>query len=437
MEIMLTDIPRAYTAAAEWSACIAYLLAAGNIKRHCKNICFCGGFLVFQTVYMVVTGNAELMFWIPCMAGAVLMMFLFLHSMLSIDFRKTIFICAKAFLTAEFAASVEWQIHVQVFSDENRVYAPEQVLPAIFIYGIVFSSVAFLEQKRNIKEFIENISWKDSLTAVLIAGISFAVSNLNFVISPMPYVEGVQNYIFMIRTLVDLCGIAVMFVQQSRIQEVIAERELAAGRIAWKGQYEQYRNFQDSFELINRKYHDLKHQIAGLRAEPDAEKRNVWLNELEQELDVLSDIGHTGNNVLDGILAAKMVYCRRNHIKVTCVADGEILKGIHVTDLCTIFGNALDNAVECVSLLEDAAKRLIHFSVTKEKDFIFIRFENYCEHELEIGSNTLPVTSKADKKEHGYGMKSIRIAAEKYQGSMAYELKNNWFELKILIPSVE
>lgn len=98
--------------------------------------------------------------------------------------------------------------------------------------------------------------------------------------------------------------------------------------------------------MINRKYHDIKHQIAGLRAETDSGRRNVWLNELEQELDLLRDVGHTGNQVLDGILAAKMGYCRKNHIKITCVADGDILKGIHVTDICTIFGNALDNAVE-------------------------------------------------------------------------------------------
>ena len=40
-----------------------------------------------------------------------------------------------------------------------------------------------------------------------------------------------------------------------------------------KSQYEQYRNYQDSLDLIQMKYHDLKHQITALRAESDEEKR--------------------------------------------------------------------------------------------------------------------------------------------------------------------
>lgn len=437
METMLTDIPRAYTALAEWFTCMVFVLTNVDRKRNLKNICFCAGFLIFHIGYLVLTRAVNLIFWLPCMIGAVLLMFLFLYGILRLEPHKLIFICAKAFLMAEFIASVEWQIHVYLFENEDRVYCFEQFAVAIIIYVIFFVGSCFFERHWNIKEYIENISWKDSVTAVLIAGTSFAVSNLNFVISPMPYTTEVQNYIFMIRTLVDFCGIAVMFVQQSRVQEIIAEKELMATKNTLKSQYEQYRNYQSSFEVINRKCHDFKHQIAGLRSETDVEKRNVWLNELERELDLLSDVGHTGNSVLDGILAAKMLYCRKNHIKVTCVVDGGILDGIHVTDLCTIFGNALDNALECTSLLEDEKKRLIHLSVTKKNKFIFIRIENYCEQSLKIGRNSLPETSKMDKKEHGYGMKSMKIAIEKYQGSMVYELKDNWFELKILIPCLE
>ena len=44
-----------------------------------------------------------------------------------------------------------------------------------------------------------------------------------------------------------------------------------------KSQYDQYRNYQDSLDLIQMKYHDLKHQITGLRAESDEEKRKNGL----------------------------------------------------------------------------------------------------------------------------------------------------------------
>ena len=49
----------------------------------------------------------------------------------------------------------------------------------------------------------------------------------------------------------------------------------------------------------------------------------------------------------------------------------------------------------------------------------------------------MPLTSKVNQKEHGYGMRSIKQAVEKYNGTMTYELVENWFELKILIPFVK
>ena len=81
-------------------------------------------------------------------------------------------------------------------------------------------------------------------------------------------------------------------------------------------------------------------------------------------------------------------------------------------------------------------KRLIGLYVTREKQFLRIRTENYCEEKLEF-RNGLPVTTKADKHLHGYGMKSIRTIVEKYGGSAVASQKNNWFELKILIPVTE
>lgn len=428
------DIPRLYTSLAEWAACLIYFLLMGKEKKKPVNIVLCVLLATVLIPYLTFTGGIQIVFWIPCMMGAAGLMLLFLALTLGQGLRAVLFTGAKAFLLAEFAASLEWQIHVILFNDRREVLHWSQFLFMAVIYTVIFTAVYFMERQGKTAEYTEYITGKDCVLSVVIAILAFAVSNLSFVFSNTPYASAVQNYIFTIRTLVDLCGLAVMFVLRSRIQELVAEREVAAIHRALKSQYDQYRNYQESFEVMNIKYHDLKHQIAGLRAETNETRKKEWLDEMEKELDILSDVGHTGNAVLDGILAAKMGYCRKNAIKVTCVADGELLKGIHVTDLCTIFGNALDNAIESVSLIRDTEKRLIHFSVSKQKGFIFIRIENCCENELKIGKESLPETSKPDKKEHGYGMKSMRQSVEKYQGSMDYSLRDGWFELRIIIP---
>jgi sensor histidine kinase regulating citrate/malate metabolism len=143
----------------------------------------------------------------------------------------------------------------------------------------------------------------------------------------------------------------------------------------------------------------------------------------------------TGHHVLDTLLASKNMYCIKNGITLTCVADGTLLKGIDVIDICTIFGNALDNAIEYEQKIDEEEKRLIHVSVFSQKAFLMIRFENYFEGELELEGD-LPATTKEDSYYHGYGLKSIRYAVQKYGGVVNIDQKDNWFELKILIPKL-
>ena len=52
-------------------------------------------------------------------------------------------------------------------------------------------------------------------------------------------------------------------------------------------------------------------------------------------------------------------------------------------------------------------------------------------------TNGWPVTTKADKDYHGFGLKSIQYSVEKYKGSVVVDTKDNWFDLKILLPKAK
>lgn len=142
----------------------------------------------------------------------------------------------------------------------------------------------------------------------------------------------------------------------------------------------------------------------------------------------------TGNQVLDTILAAKIFHCRKNDISITCVADGKQLDFMHVMDICSIFGNVLDNAIEHVTLIPEKEKRLIHVTVASKKNFVLIKVENYCDTPVYKDDRALIKTTKADKDNHGFGLSSIRAAAEKYGGVVDFGQQNDWFYLTILIP---
>ena len=200
-----------------------------------------------------------------------------------------------------------------------------------------------------------------------------------------------------------------------------------------QSQYAQYRQSRDSIEAINHKYHDLKHQIAVLRAEPDAAKRSAYLDGMEEEIRDYEAQNKTGNSVLDTVLTGKSLYCARHGIELTCVADGGKLDFLDVMDICTIFGNILDNAIECELGIADKSRRLIHLTVYGKRGFLVIRCGNYCPQPPTFRDG-LPVTTKGDAAYHGYGIKSVRHAAEKYGGAMTIRDQEQWFEIRLVIP---
>ena len=281
-----------------------------------------------------------------------------------------------------------------------------------------------------------NISLKEYFSAALIVIAVFAVSNLSFISDTGAFSNGYALEIGHVRTIVDLGGIAILYAHLIQCGELRIRRELEAVQNVLQNQYVQYKQSRESIDLINYKYHDLKHQIAVLRSETDPEKRNEFLNHMEDEIRQYEAQNKTGNKVLDTVLTSKSLYCAKHGITFTCVADGKLLDHMHVTDICSIFGNALDNAIEHVILIPDQEKRLIHLTVSLQKGFVFIKIENYCEAEISKNEEDLITTTKKDSKNHGFGLKSIRKAVEKYDGSVVFGVQQNWFELKILLPRV-
>ena len=239
-----------------------------------------------------------------------------------------------------------------------------------------------------------------------------------------------------IRTLVDLAGIAMLYAHLVQCSQTKMRRELETIQNVLQNQYQQYKQSRESVDLINYKYHDLKHQIAVLRSEQDPDKRNAFLNQMEEEIKQYELQNKTGNHVLDTILTSKSLYCNKHGITLTSVADGSLLEFMDTMDICSIFGNALDNAIECELKIPNKEKRLIHVTVSQQKNFLMIRVENYFEGMLKFKESGL-ATTKKEKMFHGYGIKSIKYTVDKYGGAVHIDAEKQWFDLKILIPLLE
>lgn len=437
METIYQDIPRFYTALAEWGACVIYICL---IKKRFNNkitVALSTLFLVAQIALLVPTGDLPTVWWIPCMVSAAFLMYLFIYTVGNVHSITAAYLCARAFLIAEFTASFQWQLDCYLNARvdvEHFVFA--KIVMLVVIYTAIFVLVAFMEKPLMNPEYLNKITYKEFIAVIAIVAVAFTFSNLSFIWKNTPFSSGFRSDIFNIRTLFDLAGMTILYAYQSRVCELMAESEIVTMDSMLKSQYNQYRNYQESIDLINMKYHDLKHQIAGLRAETDIDKRTEWLDAMEDDIRGFESVTNTGNKVLDTIIAGKIIHGQKYDIKFTCVIDGKLLEFMHVTDICTIFGNAIDNAIENVVMIKDIEKKIIHVTVSAKNKFVLIQFQNYCEVKPNEDKRGIRLfeSSKADKRNHGFGLKSIQYTVDKYDGTMKAGMNKDWFELTILIP---
>ncbi|WP_321973671.1 ATP-binding protein [Paratractidigestivibacter sp.] len=195
----------------------------------------------------------------------------------------------------------------------------------------------------------------------------------------------------------------------------------------------QYEMSRENIEAINRKAHDLRHQIRTLANGAQGVDSRV-LDDLSHEVDVYDSVVKSGNDALDTILTEKSLYCDGKSITLGCIVDGAALDFMPAADLYSLFGNALDNAIEAVERLDNPELRSIGLTVKRVGDMVSIHVENYFDGNVQFGSEGLPLSRKGDSLNHGYGVRSMRMIVETAGGSLVTRAVDDVFHLSVLLP---
>ena len=216
--------------------------------------------------------------------------------------------------------------------------------------------------------------------------------------------------------------------------ELLVNRKLASERDTTERllaeRERQYEQSRESIEAINIKCHDLRHQIRSLASGSSAIDPAA-LADVAREVDVYDAAVRTGNEALDTILTEKSLVCQREGITLTCVADGAALGFMAPADIYALFGNALDNAIEAV---RGAKRRSISLVVRRAMGVVSVSVENYYAPDAQPSfEDGLPQTTKADKANHGFGMRSMRAIAERYGGTLVARAEDGVFHLDIML----
>lgn len=229
--------------------------------------------------------------------------------------------------------------------------------------------------------------------------------------------------------LVAVITLAAQIGRSSSEQEKLREEQMRSVLQRQQAMFEQ--KLLDA-DTINRKYHDMKNFLLYLRANNGGAELESSIEQLMAGIEPYGAEIATGSSVLDVILSEKLSLCAQKQIVCVPYLDGALLRFMKPLDLCTLVGNAMDNAIESCAKIADPARRLIHLHTVKRGETVLFTVRNTFDRRPEL-KNGLPMTTKADAANHGYGLRNMRYVTEQYGGVLTCGIEGEEFVLKVLL----
>ena len=236
-------------------------------------------------------------------------------------------------------------------------------------------------------------------------------------------------------TLAWLSGVVIclfmLLILYSILRGVVRMRENTLLENMLRSSEHYYELSKEHIAIINRKCHDLKHQLKVL-ATADESQRAEYIEEAQKSIIFYQHLIYTDNEALNTILAEKGLFCQEKDIDFQCSVDDVDLSFVRLPDLYAILGNAIDNAIEYVQDQSDPNMRTISLRISKNHQFVGIQISNPYAGEA-LSPWELPKSRKADPYNHGFGLQSIRYLAKKYGGNMEFSADNGLFTLQVVL----
>lgn len=267
---------------------------------------------------------------------------------------------------------------------------------------------------------------------LILLGLIFAGAFCNIIIGSMIIHYMSKDFIGMVINFITngLCCILLLVCQFNQLTTKETKRELDILQMMWIQEKQHYQLLQENIDLINIKCHDMKHKIRLLTNGKNFS--NEEIESIDKSITIYDSSLKTGNEALDVILTEKAFICNEKNVKFTCVIDGTLISFINETDIFSLFGNIMDNALNATLKMDNIDERFINLKINKEKDFISINIKNSFKGKINLDKDGLPITDNVDKNYHGFGMKSISYMVEKYHGNLSIAINDNIFNLNIL-----
>ena len=252
--------------------------------------------------------------------------------------------------------------------------------------------------------------------------------------SRLPGEHPLESILFPVFLQLFLLGFLVVFERGTYIKK--QQEEIRVQEII---NYYRFRNLESKQKGdtdLRQLYHDIKNHLLAINALSQGENSRAvkrYIDSLLQSMQNYEIHVETGNQVLNGLLSQKLEEAERHHIDMSLILNFQQINFIEDMDLCTLFGNAVDNAIEaCDGVPENERQILIRSQESIGQ--LIISVNNSYRGEIAF-DNGLPCTSKLGGAEHGIGLRNIQRVLKKYGGTIDIDVESEyWFKLTMLIP---
>ncbi len=293
----------------------------------------------------------------------------------------------------------------------------------VALYAALYAACVFVFVRPISRSRDYDVGVKALVLFAAVLAVNVAVNAISELYSQEHFALYINGMILQIGSM-----LLVLFVQTLLLDRLQLRGEKQIVNTILEQQEKQYKFAEVNAELLSIKAHDLKHQVAVLRAGgEDAEK---LLRSIEDVTGAYDTVIKTDNTAVNVVMSEKWMYCRSHDIKLTCMVDPRALAFMENVDVYSLLGNLLDNCIEAVAALESPDRRVVSLNIADHAGVVTVTARNYYAGDVTLRDG-LPVTSKTDRTSHGFGTRSIRRIVEKYGGSVDMRAEDGVFAVSI------
>lgn len=414
--------------------CINFIIKSfdGKCRYFNSKITLIVGTLLLATIVTVINKITTY----EGILGAVYIVVYFVFSLIFLrgSILKKIFISLLANICLISSAALTSNVLFTIFNDDSmKIYTAHSLERLIFmVIGLAVRVYIFELLIRLTNGRKENLRIKEWILIASVLAVSFLIfAAIQVVIINSKLSENNQILLMLSEFGLILINIICLYITINLSDTHKREEKLVVEKKQNEYTQKYVQTINEQYEQTRRLRHDMKQYFTvldGLISERKYSEARALISENYKSISCSEVVVNVGNDYVNSILKAKLTHAKSLQIDVICSIEKD-LSGIESTDLCNLLGNMLDNAIEAAQECK-TEKRSIELNISSLSNRLIVIVRNSINHSI-LAENPNLVTSKHDKSEHGYGIKTIKSITEKYDGTIDFFEENLTFVFRV------